>query len=87
MNTISQFHIVVNSTWKMTCNAEARHKTKYIKDLSYDAMTLQGFECKLMPNSQGLDVHEVNPKNKGGIFGTNSGGNKSAFGASCHVVM
>ena len=78
--------MVVHSKWKMTYNTEACHKSKDTKDLSYDVMTPQGFECKFVPNLQGLHAHKVNPKNKGRIFGANSGDSESFFGGSCHVV-
>ena len=87
VNMISQFRMVVHRNWKMTFNIETRHETKDFKDLSYDAMKPQGFECEFVPNSQGLHVHKVNPKNKGRTLGTNSGDSKSFFGRSCHVVI
>ena len=84
---LSKFRMVVHSKWKMTHNTEACHKTKDVKDLSYDAMTPQWFEYKCIPNSQGLRVYKVNPKNKGRTFGANPDDNESIFCGSCHVVM
>ena len=79
---MSQFRMVVHSKWKITYNTEMCHKSKDIKDLSYDVMTVQGFECKLVPNAQELHVCKVNPKSQGKKFGADSGGNKSIFGRS-----
>ena len=84
---LSQFRMVVHIKWKMTYNTEAFHKPKNIKDLSYDVMTAQGFECQLVPNTQGLHVYKVILKNQGKMFGSDSGSNKSIFGGSYYVVM
>ena len=48
-STLSQFRMVVHSKWEMNYNTEAPHKSKDIKNLSYDVITVQVLECEFVP--------------------------------------
>ena len=74
-NILSQFCMVIYSKWQITYNTYKYHNSRNTKDLSYDLVTPEDFNCKFTPTLQGLYIYRIKNRKDSNIFRTISTNN------------
>jgi len=86
-NILSQFRMIIHSKSRVYFDTDKYYKSGNIRDLGFDIVTPQGFQCKFVPTPEGLHIYHIDKNCKGKIFGDTVMNDQMIYVGSSHAIL